>query len=193
MPRPKHCRFVGFWPGAMIFKPIGLPTDNCGEVVLHIDEWEALRLADYEGLYQEEAAARMGVSRQTFGRILQAARRTVAEALVKGLALRIEGGPVQMVETRIFRCADCGHRWEVPFGGGRPPGCPACQSQNFHRVGAGSGVSPGDAGYGHRRRWGCRQGRWRGAPASPASAPSPQPVSQREESASPVRSEEAGT
>lgn len=60
------------------------------EVSLHMDEVEALRLADYEGLYHEDAAQRMKISRATFGRILDQARRKVAEALLKGKALRIE-------------------------------------------------------------------------------------------------------
>ena len=61
-----------------------------------MDEFEAIRLADLEGLYQEQAAERMNVSRQTFGRIVEAARRKVAQALFDGLALRIEGGEVEM-------------------------------------------------------------------------------------------------
>jgi uncharacterized protein len=60
------------------------------EVYLSLDELEALRLADYEGLYHEEAAEKMTISRQTFGRILGGARRKLAEALVEGKALRIE-------------------------------------------------------------------------------------------------------
>jgi len=60
------------------------------EVFLHMDEVEALRLADFEGFYHEDAALKMNVSRATFGRILDEARRKVAEALLKGKALRIE-------------------------------------------------------------------------------------------------------
>ncbi|BDU73565.1 hypothetical protein METEAL_27390 [Mesoterricola silvestris] len=62
------------------------------EVTLGFEELEALRLAHQEGLYQQAAAERMGVSRATFGRVLDAAHRKVTEALVGGLALRIEGG-----------------------------------------------------------------------------------------------------
>lgn len=61
---------------------------------MSLDEFEALRLADLEGLYQEQAAEQMGVSRATFGRIVVAARHKVAQTLVHGRALRIEGGPV---------------------------------------------------------------------------------------------------
>ena len=62
--------------------------------MITLDQFEALRLADFEGLYQEEAAARMNVSRPTFGRILEAAHRGVAEALTLGKALRIRGGSI---------------------------------------------------------------------------------------------------
>jgi len=60
------------------------------EAILDADELEALRLADYEGLYHEEAALNMGVSRTTFGRILNNARRKTADAIIHGKALRIE-------------------------------------------------------------------------------------------------------
>jgi predicted DNA-binding protein (UPF0251 family) len=68
------------------------------QVALTVDELEAIRLADLEGLYQEEAAQRMNISRQTFGRILEAAHRKVADALVNGKALSIEGGPIEIAE-----------------------------------------------------------------------------------------------
>ena len=77
-------------PGATYFKPRGIPLVNLDEVVLHLDELEALRLADHEGLYHEEAAVRMNVSRATFGRILDGARRKVAGAIINGNALKIE-------------------------------------------------------------------------------------------------------
>lgn len=94
MPRPRRCRWIENLPSVTYFKPRGIPTAMLDEVVLSVDEFEALRLADRDGLYQEEAAARMGISRQTFGRIVESAHRKVAEALVEGKALRIEGGAV---------------------------------------------------------------------------------------------------
>ena len=93
MPRPKCCRRVGEGgPVCRIFKPVGVPVCSLEEVVLSIDEFEAIRLADYEGLYFERAAEQMMISRQTFGRIVEAARRKVAQALLQGFALRIDGG-----------------------------------------------------------------------------------------------------
>jgi predicted DNA-binding protein (UPF0251 family) len=85
-------------PAARIFKPIGIPARELEQVVMTLDEFEAVRLADLDGLYQEQAAGRMKVSRPTFSRIVDSARRKMADALVHGKALRIEGGPVQSLE-----------------------------------------------------------------------------------------------
>ena len=90
MPRPKCCRRVTGQPCCRRFKPAGIRARDLEEVRLAEDEFEALRLADYLGLYQQEAAQRMGVSRQTFGRIVTQARAKVARALVQGLVLTIE-------------------------------------------------------------------------------------------------------
>lgn len=147
MPRPKRCRRVGGPPGCKLFKPAGIPASELEEIILELDEAEALRLADAEGLYQEEAAARMGVSRPTFGRIVASARKKVATALVEGHALRIEGGVVEIPETRRFTCGACEHEWDVPFGTGRPRACPACDALNLFRVDNG----PRGCGGGRRR------------------------------------------
>lgn len=92
MPRPPRCRLVQDNPSVTYFKPQGIPLRDLAEVCLAVDSFEAIRLADLAGLSMEEAAARMGVSRHTFGRILAEGRRAVAEALVDGRALRIAGG-----------------------------------------------------------------------------------------------------
>jgi uncharacterized protein len=93
MSRPRKCRSVTCRPGAVYFKPRGIPMTDLDEVSLSIDELEAVRLADYEKLYHEAAAKRMEISRQTFGRILNGAHRKVAECLIQGKALRIEDMP----------------------------------------------------------------------------------------------------
>ncbi len=77
-------------PGADYFEPRGTPFAALNEVCLRLDELEALRLADCEGLYHEEAARRMDISRATFGRILDEARHKVAAAIINGNALKIE-------------------------------------------------------------------------------------------------------
>lgn len=88
---------------APIFKPIGIPVRELEEVLMTLDEFEAIRLADLDGLYQEQAASKMNVSRATFSRIVDSARRKVADALVHGKALRIEGGVVEVRGGRCFR------------------------------------------------------------------------------------------
>jgi uncharacterized protein len=90
MSRPKKCRCVNCTPNTSYFKPKGIPIFALEEVSLSLDELEAIRLADYEGRYHEEAAVLMKVSRATFGRILNKARNKVAEAIVDGKALHIE-------------------------------------------------------------------------------------------------------
>jgi len=90
MPRPKKCRHVSCQTNAYYFKPRGIPLVDLEEVVLNTDEIEAVRLADYEGLYHEAAATKMGISRATFGRILEEGRKKAADALINGKALRIE-------------------------------------------------------------------------------------------------------
>ena len=92
MARPINCRRVGFMPQSDYFKPRGIPLSMLEEVILTVDECEAIRLADLESLYQEKAAEKMKVSRQTFGRIIDSAHKKVGEALVQGKALKIEGG-----------------------------------------------------------------------------------------------------
>jgi predicted DNA-binding protein (UPF0251 family) len=134
MARPRQCRLVGCLPGTNYFKPRGIPLSELEEVILTVDEFEAMRLADLEGLYQEEAAAKMKVSRQTFGRIIESAHKKVAGALVQGKALKIEGGDFEMAATRKFRCSDCQSAWQLPYGTGRPVNCPSCKSGNIHRV-----------------------------------------------------------
>jgi uncharacterized protein len=104
MPRPKCCRQVCGVPDKTYFKPRGIPAADLEEVVLSLDEYEAIRLADYEQFYQEEAAARMNISRQTFGRIIEEAHKKIADVLMNAKALKIEGGKVSFDETK-----PCGH------------------------------------------------------------------------------------
>jgi predicted DNA-binding protein (UPF0251 family) len=96
MARPCCPRRVGRLPDVVFFKPAGIPMRELEERVLTLDELEAMRLADCERLAQVECAKRMAISRQTFGRILARARRTVAACLTSGQALRIEGGVVSI-------------------------------------------------------------------------------------------------
>ncbi len=135
MARPKTCRRVHGEPNRTVFKPAGTPASGLEAVTLAMDEFEAVRLADLEQLYHEDAAKKMNVSRQTFGRILENARRKIARVLVEGLALKIEGGVVERVELRSFTCMSCRHIRQEPFGTGRPAGCPFCGSGDLVRSG----------------------------------------------------------
>ena len=94
MPRPQNYRRIGCMPTCRFFKPQGIPLSVLEKVILTDDELEAVRLADVEGLYQEQAAEKMGISRQTFGRIIESAHQKIGNALVNGKALCIEGGTV---------------------------------------------------------------------------------------------------
>lgn len=127
MSRPQCCRRVAGRPVASVFHPAGIPVRELDGIVLALDEFEAIRLADLEGLYQEQAAERMSVSRPTFGRILAAAHRKVAEALAHGKALKIEGGTIRMERLGSLRC-----------------GCPRCR-RTGDVVGAGEKSAPMDA------------------------------------------------
>lgn len=138
MPRPRKRRHLGRAPQPATFKPVGARLETLDCVTLLHEELESLRLADLEDRYQEQAAQEMGISRSTFQRILTEARRKVAQALVDGTALRIEGGTFSA--SMRWRCDDCGHRWQVEHGSGqgRPHACPACHSRAIReRIGGG--------------------------------------------------------
>ena len=92
MPRPVKHRWVEGRPCATHFRPLGIPCCELEEVVLSIEELEAVRLKDAEGLEQEDCARQMQISRPTFVRIVQSAHKKIAIALTQGKGLRIEGG-----------------------------------------------------------------------------------------------------
>ena len=92
MVRPHRCRRVTLEPNVTYFKPRGIPLVDLEEVILQVDEFEAVRLKDLEGLEQESAAKKMDISRPTFQRLVVSARKKIANALVHGKAIKIEGG-----------------------------------------------------------------------------------------------------
>jgi predicted DNA-binding protein (UPF0251 family) len=96
MPRPYKCRRVEYLPDVTYFKPVGIPLRSLEEVHLSVEEAEALRLKDLNGLEQEPAAERMQISRPTFQRILASARQKVADAILNGKSVRIGGGNFEM-------------------------------------------------------------------------------------------------
>jgi predicted DNA-binding protein (UPF0251 family) len=132
MSRPPKCRRVEFLPNVTYFKPAGIPLRALDEVRLSVEEVEAIRLKDLEGLEQEEGAGRMDISRATFQRVLASARQKMANALLNGKAIRIEGGSFQMAPSR-YKCLN-GHEWVAPLGlmaSATPRICPVCNTTSI--------------------------------------------------------------
>ena len=127
MPRPYKPRLVSAMPRFTFFKPTGIPISLLDEVILTIDELEALRLKDVEKLEQNECAVRMNIAQSTLQRILVSAHEKVARAIVEGKALRIDGGPYALKGERL--CGRCRRRrmgFKVPGPTGKA--CPDCGS-----------------------------------------------------------------
>jgi len=126
MSRPQKCRRVEFMPGITYFKPAGVPLRELEEVCMSVEEAEALRLKDLEGMEQEQGAEKMNISRPTFQRILASARQKIADAILNGKAIKIEGGNFQLIWRR-FRCNQ-GHEWELDNPVSTiPERCPKCR------------------------------------------------------------------
>jgi uncharacterized protein len=107
MPRPRCCRRIASPPEVSTYGP-GAGTGNADqEVVMSLDEFEAIRLADLKNMYHVDAAALMEVSRATFGRIVSAARGKMADALSNGKTLRIKGGQVYAEKDGRHWCSAC--------------------------------------------------------------------------------------
>ena len=155
MGRIPNWRRVNFIPEVTYFKPAGIPARDLNEVCLSVEEAEAIRLRDVEGLQQDDCAESMRISRPTFSRVLESARKKVADALINGKAVRIEGGDFEMA-IRRFRCIN-GHEWDVPFEtliAAPPQSCPTCGTPNILPLQL-PGFVPGGRRRG-RGRW-CRR------------------------------------
>jgi predicted DNA-binding protein (UPF0251 family) len=126
MPRPRHFRRVAFQPDVTFFKPAGVRITALETIVLTMEEFEAVRLKDFLGLEQETAAQKMNISQPTFYRLITSARRKIADALINGKAIRVEGGVFKMV---VPRGQGRGMGRGVGRGFGGPPVacvCPGC-------------------------------------------------------------------
>jgi uncharacterized protein len=137
VPRPKSRRFIHEPPLFDSFKPIGVRSRDLEELDMSLDELEALRLADKEGLTQDEAAGQMAISRSTFSRLVESARRKSAEFLLDGRHLVISGGPVHFRRNRL-RCRNCGRVLPADFHGG-PKACDRCGSTDLTDLAGGFG------------------------------------------------------
>ena len=159
MARPHRPRQVACLPRTSLFKPVGVPARDLEHLVLKIDELEAMRLVDLEGLSHEQAAQSLGVSRQTVGRLLEQGRRIVTEALLKARTLGIEGGTFEVAPAPP--CRGCGQS-HVLAPGELPGTCPACAGPGLGG-GRGRGHGEGRGRRGAGRGWGGGHGRGRDA------------------------------
>ena len=129
MSRPIKCRKVKFLPNIACFMPEGGGQGETKEIILKLEELEAIRLKDLAGLSQQECADIMEVSRQTFQNILGRARKKVSMALIKGLPLQIRGGDFAF-EFCQFKCNSCNCSYKIHFKRDRFR-CPLCQSEKI--------------------------------------------------------------
>ena len=125
MSRHKRNRRVQSPPKIIGLKPIGLPFRDSEQISMQYEEYEAIRLADYNNLSQEAAAKEMNISRPTFTRIYSSARKKIAKAIVECKAIIIEGGNV-VFDKQWYRCKECDDVYEE----NEQENCPTCKSVN---------------------------------------------------------------
>ncbi|HRW62192.1 MAG TPA: DUF134 domain-containing protein [Bacteroidales bacterium] len=137
MPRPQNNRIVHEPPLFTDFKPVGVKGVSLESVLLSLDEFEAFRLADYVGLSHEEAAEEMEISRPTFTRLIEQARKKIADYMINGKFLSIDGGNIHF-RNNIIKCQSCGHMFRTKFNE-EINECPVCQSKNLLNLAGGFG------------------------------------------------------
>lgn len=141
MVRPRLQRRIAFQPQTNYFKPAGVPITELEEVVLSMEELEAIRLSDSEEKDQQTIAEMMNISQPTLSRLLKSARKKIATALVEGKAIKVEGGNFKLVSEKQFRTS----------------------AGNGFGNGLGSGLGKGFAGRGRGSGQGSGQGLGRGS------------------------------
>ncbi len=130
MPNRRRFRKVMMPPPMEGFKPFGVPMRELEPVILLYEEFEALRLADYENLTHKEAAEKMNISRPTFTRLYDKARKTIAKAFVESKAIFIQGG-TYITDDYWYRCFNC-HETMISIKPARR--CRKCNSGNIIRL-----------------------------------------------------------
>jgi len=110
---------------------VGIPARLLDVVDLSVDEYEALRLADYEGLEHKEAAEKMGISRPTFTRLIDQARKKFASGIIEGKEISIEGGNFQFLQ-HVARCRNCGSTYN--YTQHAPDKCPECNEEDLENL-----------------------------------------------------------
>jgi len=134
MPRQRQLRKIFAPPNFAGFKPYGCAKGCKGSIDLFYEEYEAIKLADYDLLNYEEAAVLMGVSRATFARICESARRKIARALVDGKEIKAVYGNVYL-DKEWFLCNDCNARFDINAAI-IENNCPVCRSSNINSMNA---------------------------------------------------------
>ncbi len=137
MPRPKNNRIVHEPPIFTEFKPAGVPATGLKQVLLSLDEFEAMRLADFIGMSHEEAADEMGISRSTFSRLIEKSRKKIAEFIFQGRLLTIDGGNIHF-RKNIIQCSECGYMFKINIDSPMTE-CPECHSKNLLNLAGGFG------------------------------------------------------
>lgn len=137
MSRSRKEKMVHSPPLHTSFKPRGVMRNALQKVTLGLDEYEAIRLADYLGMDHAEAALEMEISRSTFSRLIEKARKKMAQFIIEGKELNIDGGNIHF-RGNIIRCQDCGHMFKINIDKSISE-CPECNSKNLLNLAGGFG------------------------------------------------------
>jgi len=129
-PRPKKYRKVKSPPIMRGYKPFGIPFSQSENISLHFEEYESIRLCDYMSLNQDEASKIMEISRPTFTRIYEVARKKIAQAFIEGKSILIEGGNFEF-DKSWYKCEECHHLYHLEKYSVK---CPKCGSSKIHRI-----------------------------------------------------------
>ena len=132
MARPKKNRIVQIPPVFAGFRPKSLQFGSADLVIFSIDEYEAIRLVDYVGLTHLEAAKEMSISRPTLTRLIDKARIKLAQFIVDGKIISIEGGSIHF-KNNLIRCLNCGNTFTIDMGT-QEELCPECHSNNLQNL-----------------------------------------------------------
>jgi len=143
MVRPRRTRRISFQPDVTYFKPAGIPMLHLKETVLSFDELEAIRLVDSEGMEQSKAGKKMKISQSTLSRLLREGRKKLADAIIQGNAIKIQGGNFKMVQPTgrglgLGRSRGAGGRGRMGGFAAGPSGnciCPKCGYKETHQTG----------------------------------------------------------
>ncbi|MGC9516506.1 MAG: DUF134 domain-containing protein [Methanomicrobiales archaeon] len=154
MPRPRRFRKIFSEPTVRCFKPdVDYEVDDLEPIEISLEEFESLRLKDYQNIKQKKAAEIMGISQPTFHRTLNSAREKVSKALVEGKIITIKGGDYITDKIR-YKCKTCGFEWYSPEK--KYDKCPDCGSEEIYTISVEEGIQTpaGQPGMGRRRGYG---------------------------------------